>query len=112
MHCRFAGWASFCPAALSGTTAGLLFDEYVERVCALGGSRMGPDATEVARRGRNRRGSHWHDQRHGDILPCRCRALFERKLGDDGRTLDGLDSITRHAHVSMAGLTAIGGDYR
>ena len=102
----------FCPAALSGATAGLLFDEYVERVCALGGRRMGPDPTEVARRGSNRRGSRWHDQRHGDILPWRCRPLFERKLGDDGHALDRLEGITRYAHVSLAGTTTTGGDDR
>ena len=101
----------FCPAALSGATAGLLFDEYVERVCALGGTRMGPDATEVARRGRVRRGSHRLDERRGGILPCQRRARFERRLGRDGCALDRLEGITRYAHFSLAGITSIAGDY-
>ena len=59
----------FCAAALFGATTGLLFDEYVERPCAVGGRCMGPDASEATRRGRNRRGSHRTDECDGGILP-------------------------------------------
>src|SRR5262249_549042 len=38
-------------AALFGTATGLLFDEYVERVCALGRNGLGSDSPIVACRG-------------------------------------------------------------
>src|SRR6266446_6319793 len=48
-------------AALFGTTTGLLFDEHVERVRALGSHCLGPDSPIVARSGRDRGGCHRSD---------------------------------------------------
>ena len=92
----------FRPAALSGTTAGLLFDEYVERVCALGSHGLGPDATMLRAAGAIAVGVIGSDPCGGSALRCARRARFERKLGNDGRALDRLESIARHAHVSVA----------
>ena len=39
-------------------------------------------------------------------------ARFERKLGDDGRAMDGMASATRDAHVSLACNSAGARDYR
>ena len=73
---------------------------------------MGPDAAEVARRRRNRSGSVRNHQRHGGIVPCRRRAPFERKLGNDGRAMDGMASITGNADLSLACNSAGARDYR
>src|SRR5512132_4270914 len=80
-------------AALFGPATGLLFDEYVERVRALGSNGLGSDSPIVARRGRDRGGCH-------RSYPCRrsavrgtYRACFERNLGSDGRALDRVESF-------------------
>ena len=84
----------FCPAPLFGSTAGLLLDEYVERPCALGCSCMGPNAAEIAGRGCHRSWSYRSDKRDGSVLPRRRRARFGRRLGDNGRALDGMARAT------------------
>src|SRR5438067_11533245 len=80
-------------AAVSGTTPGLLFNDHVELIRALGGRRVGPNTAGVTRRRCNRcRPGRYYDRR-SDILFC-SRSASEWKLGDDGRALDGLEGIT------------------
>ena len=84
----------FYPAAVSGTTPGLLFNDYVERIRALGGRRVESNTAGVTRGRCNRCRPDRHHNRGSGILCCRCVARSERKLGDDGRTVDSLEGIT------------------
>src|SRR6266566_8611677 len=58
----------------------LLFDEHVERVCALGSRGLGPDPARVARCRCDRGGSRRFSSRCWSIV-CRGRAYSKRKLG-------------------------------
>src|SRR6201984_1644130 len=79
-------------ATLFGTATGLLFDEYVERVRALGGYGLGPDSSTVARRGCDRGGCYRCDACDGSVVRVACRAYFKRKLGSNGCALDRMES--------------------
>src|SRR5262249_10947771 len=96
--------------ALSGATAGLLFDEHVERVRALGGCCVGPDTSGTTCRRCNRCRARWHYNRNGGTLSCRRDARPERKFGGDGRALDGLESVARYARCNMAYISTFGCD--
>src|SRR5437879_8626293 len=79
------------PATVSGTTPGLLFNDHVERIRALGGRRVGPNTAKVTRGRCNRcRPGRYHNRGSGNLY-CRRGARSEWKLGDYGRTLDGLE---------------------
>src|SRR5881392_3921289 len=95
----------FCTTPLSGPKTRLLFDEHVERVCALGSGGLGPDSARVARCRCDRGGS----RRFGSCcwsMVCRGRAHSKRKLGNYGRALDCLESVTRYARACVAGTAA------
>jgi len=98
----------FYPAAISWTTPGLLFNDHVERICALGGRRVGSNTAEVTRRRCNRCRPGRHYNRGSGILSRRRGTRSEWKLGDDGRALDGLEGITRHARCDLAGISTFG----
>ena len=80
-------------AALFGTATGLLFDEYVERVRALGSHGLGSDSPIVARRGRDRGGCRRSDPCGRSAVRGARRACFKRKLGSNGRPLDRVESL-------------------
>src|SRR5438093_1309764 len=71
----------FYSAAVSGTTAGLLFDDHVGRIRALGGGCMGANTAGFTRRRCNRRRTRGRDGLGRGILRCEGSARFERELG-------------------------------
>src|SRR5215208_2648121 len=81
------------PAPLFGTATGLLFDEYVERVRALGSHCLGPNSPIVARSRCDRGGCHRSDPCVRNAVRGACSACLERKLGSDGRALDRVESL-------------------
>ena len=72
-------------AALFGTATGLLFDEYVERVCALGSHGLGSHSPIVAGRRRGRGGRHRSDPCGRSAFHGACRECIERNVGSNGR---------------------------
>src|ERR1700746_2244088 len=80
-------------AALFGTATGLLFDEYVERVRALGSRGLGPDSPDIARRGRDCGGGGRSDLCGWRAVRGACRECAERNLGSNGRALDRVESF-------------------
>ena len=91
-----------CAAALSWAAPGLLFDEHVERVRALGSRRVGQNVRQIARRRRGRRRSHRYDERRVCRVHFIRGAHSEWSLGDDGCALDGLESLAGHARFNLA----------
>ena len=97
-------------AAVSGTTPGLLFNDHVERIRALGGRRVGSNTAEATRRRCNRcRPGRYHNRGNG-VLYCRRGVRSEWKLGNYGRALDGLEGITGHARCDLARISTFGCD--
>src|SRR3954453_14304992 len=80
-------------AALFGTATGLLFDEHVERVRALGSHGLGSNSPILARGGRDRGGFYRSYPCWRSTVRRAWRAPFERNLGSDGRALDGVESL-------------------
>src|SRR5207248_6839162 len=76
-------------AALFGTATGLLFDEYVERVRALGSHGLGSDSPIVARRRRDRGGCYRFDPGGRRTFRGVSREWFAaRNVVGNGRPLD------------------------
>src|SRR5207245_11639735 len=85
-------------------------NDHVERIRALGGRRVGPNTAEVTRGRCNRcRPSRYHNRSSG-ILSCRRGARSEWKLGNYGRTLDGLEGIAGYARCELARISICGSD--
>ena len=104
---------SLRPAALSWAAPGLLFDEHVGRPRALGGRRVGPDARQISRRRCDRGRCHGDaERRAGTVRSKRRRARTERALGRDGRAMDGMESLARHAGFDMALVSSHPHDHR
>src|SRR5882724_12852620 len=101
---------SFYSAAVSGTTAGLLFNDHVERIRALGSGCMGANTAGVTCRRCNRCRTRGRDGLGRGILRCGGSARFERKLGSNGCALDSLEGAARHASFHMAGISTFDRD--
>src|SRR5262249_34827167 len=100
----------FSPASVPGATPGLLFNDHVERICALGGHCVGPNTTAVTLCRHNRCRTSRDNSGDSGILSCRRGARSEWKLGNDGRTLDGLEGVARYASLNLAVLSTFGCD--
>ena len=98
----------FYSTAVSGPTPGLLFNEHVERIRAVGSRCIGEDTAGVTCRRCNRCRTRRHDDRGGGILSCRRGPRSERKLGNNGRALDRLEGVARYASFNMAGISTFG----
>jgi len=76
---------------------------------ALWASRcMGADTAGVTCRRLQSLSDSSHDHRGGGILSCRRGPRSERKLGNNGRALDGLEGVARYASFNMAGISTFG----
>src|SRR5262245_26286343 len=80
-------------AALFGAATGLLFNEYVERVCTLGSHGLGPDSPNVAGSGGECGGCHGSDPCRRSAVRGARRPCFEPNLGSDGRPVDSVESL-------------------
>src|SRR5438552_13981037 len=95
-------------AAVSGTTPGLLFNDHVERIRALGGRRMGSNTAEATRRRCNRcRPGRYHNRGNG-VLNGSAGVGPEWKLGTYGRALDALEGITGDAGCDLVRIWTFG----
>src|SRR5436190_208846 len=66
------------PAPLSWATPGLLFDEHVERACALGSRCLESNAGQIARRRCNRRRLYWDPERDSCAVHFKRSAACQR----------------------------------
>src|SRR5947208_10692845 len=100
-----------CSITLSGPKTRLLFDEHVERVCAVDSRGLGSNSATVACCGCDRGGPRWFDRGGWSAVCCGRSARRKRKLGNNGCALDCLESVARYARLRVASAAADDRDY-
>src|SRR6266852_4785569 len=98
---------SFCSAIFYRTTTGLLFDEHVGRLRALGCGSLGAHAASPADRRRSDRRIRGSDTRCGCALPSAIVAECRRRLGRNRGPFYRLAHTDGHSHFAVARVSAL-----
>jgi len=101
----------FVPLLFLGQRTRLLFDEYVERVRAVGSHGLDRTPQSLRAAGAVAVGVIGLILAGWGAVRGACHACFERNLGSDGRSLDRMESLERYACVRVGSTAAHTRDY-